>query len=258
MTRREYLERKLEKRAEWAVSRDAKSEAAFRRFRSIGDGIPMGQPILVGHHSEKHHRRDIARMDSALQAASESSKMADLHRSKAAGLEAQLDGSIFSDDPDAVEAITARIAELEATREHMKLVNAAYKKAPGADPAARLAAMVRTGTLTEAEAMKIARFWALCPYHAGKCHPSYELSNLGGNIGRLRKRLVDVAARAERMEKAETAGVLIEGTGEYVRVTFPEKPSRDVLNALREAGYRWGGGSWTGRRDALPASVATR
>ena len=36
------------------------------------------------------------------------------------------------------------------------------------------------------------------------------------------------------------------------------EPFIDPTGALREAGFRWGGGSWTGKRDALPASVATR
>lgn len=51
--------------------------------------------------------------------------------------------------------------------------------------------------------------------------------------------------------------MLIEGN-EYVRVTFPEKPDREVLDSLRAAGFRWGAGSWVGRRDAVPASVHAR
>jgi len=43
---------------------------------------------------------------------------------------------------------------------------------------------------------------------------------------------------------------------EWCRVTFAEKPAREILDALRAADYRWGAGSWTGRADALPPSVA--
>ncbi|WP_132290495.1 DUF3560 domain-containing protein [Kribbella sp. VKM Ac-2568] len=35
--------------------------------RQISDHIPLGQPILVGHHSERRHRRDIERMDRLMQ-----------------------------------------------------------------------------------------------------------------------------------------------------------------------------------------------
>ena len=47
----------------------------------------------------------------------------------------------------------------------------------------------------------------------------------------------------------------IEAFGEYCRVTFSEKPEREVLNALRGAGFRWGAGSWSGRLDAVPEAV---
>ncbi|CAM5314588.1 DUF3560 domain-containing protein [Streptomyces abikoensis] len=42
------------------------SNAAYRRSHEISDGIPMGQPILVGHHSERRARRDINRMHDAM------------------------------------------------------------------------------------------------------------------------------------------------------------------------------------------------
>lgn len=247
MTRRGRLEAKLEKRQEWAESRDRKADAAHGKFRQIADMIPMGQPILVGHHSEGRHRADIKRMDSAIRESVESSQMADLHRSKAAGLERQLESSIFSDDEDAPERIAARIAELEAEREQMKRSNAAFRKG---DVAWCAVTGYTPEQAAEARAKIMAGYsWCRQPY------PAYSLQNLGGNITRLKKRLVDVQARRERSVKAEAAGVLIEGN-DYVRVTFPEKPAREVLNALREAGFRWGGGSWMGYREKLPESVS--
>lgn len=44
----------------------AERDSAEETFRRIGDMIPVGQPILVGHHSERRHRRDLARMDRSL------------------------------------------------------------------------------------------------------------------------------------------------------------------------------------------------
>ena len=39
--------------------------ATGRHFAARGpfEMIPLGQPILVGHHSEKRHRRDLKRLD---------------------------------------------------------------------------------------------------------------------------------------------------------------------------------------------------
>lgn len=258
MTRRERLEARLEKRRLWAEGRERKAEAASERARVIASGIPMGQPILVGHHSERHHRRDLERIDSAMRQTVESSDMARHHESKAAGIEAQLEGSIFSDDPDAPAALAARIAELEAQRERMKQINRMIreqrKRTP--DPAACLARLVEAKALTVKEAADLARSYALQPYH-GLGFPAYALQNLGGNINRLRKRVIEVERRRERTAAAEKAGgVLIECAGDdYVRVTFEEKPERSILDALKAAGFSWSGGSWFGRRDRMPEGV---
>ncbi|RYI20425.1 DUF3560 domain-containing protein [Dermacoccus sp. 147Ba] len=40
----------------------AASDAAYARVRAIGDGIPFGQPILLGHHSQARAERDARRM----------------------------------------------------------------------------------------------------------------------------------------------------------------------------------------------------
>ncbi|MFH8253090.1 DUF3560 domain-containing protein [Microbacterium sp. B2969] len=52
----------LTARAAHQGDRAQQSEAVARR---IADGIPFGQPILVGHHSEARHRRDLARAQRA-------------------------------------------------------------------------------------------------------------------------------------------------------------------------------------------------
>ncbi|MGI5255672.1 DUF3560 domain-containing protein [Actinacidiphila glaucinigra] len=44
----------------------AASDAAYAGVRRIADGIPFGQPILVGHHSEGRARRDVKRMDDGM------------------------------------------------------------------------------------------------------------------------------------------------------------------------------------------------
>ena len=60
-TYRERRQARADKLREWSASRAAKSDAAHDAATSISAGIPFGQPILVGHHSEGRHRRDIDR-----------------------------------------------------------------------------------------------------------------------------------------------------------------------------------------------------
>ncbi|WP_424212714.1 DUF3560 domain-containing protein [Streptomyces sp. BI20] len=49
----------------YAENASARSTAAWRAGHAIADGIPYGQPILVGHHSERRARRDQARIEAA-------------------------------------------------------------------------------------------------------------------------------------------------------------------------------------------------
>jgi len=246
MTRRERKEARIARRLEWAAGRDQKAEQGFDRARRIADGIPLGQPILVGHHSERRHRRDLERIDSGMRQVVESAKMAEQHRSTAAEIGRQLDRSVFSDDADALEALEARIAEHEATRARMKEVNRLYKKGD----AAGLEALGLNLEALRAKLAEAGPYWGKAP------HLPYELSNLGGRIAADRKRLELIRAQQGRAAAAEAApgGVVIEGA-EWVRVTFAEKPSRAILDALRAAGFRWGAGSWVGERAKLPAEV---
>jgi hypothetical protein len=181
----------------------------------------------------------------------ESSKMADHHRSAAAGIEAALDSSIFSDDENAVEALTARIAEREAERERMKLVNKLYRGKKAAELDAILGEGAYLKLREKLEAPDVMS-WCRVPY------PAYELSNLGGRITADRKRLEAIKvtqARAERAEASSSGVVLEDGGSGYCRVTFADKPAREILTALKAAGFWWSRGSWAGKRDALPASV---
>jgi len=253
MTRRERLERKLELRKEWADKAEARSEALSKQSHDMLSIIPMGQPILVGHHSEKRDRNYRDRAWNKMGKSVEQGKLAAHHNSCADGIERALDNSIFSDDSDAVEALEARIKEREAEREKMKLVNKLYRKG-NAEELAKLGYNLESLR----ENLKTAYSWCQQP------HPAYELSNLGGRITADKKRLEAVKARQKRSAEAEAApgGVVIK-TGDYsyrdgsgwAQVTFAEKPDREILNELRAANFHWSGGSWHGSREKLPASV---
>lgn len=247
MTRRERLENKLEKRREWADKAEARSEQFSNESHRMMSVIPMGQPILVGHHSEKRDRNYRNRAWNKMGKAVEQSKLAEHHISRAGGLEHALENSIFSDDPDAVEAIEARIAENQAKRERMVLVNKLYRKgdaeglkALGIDLEALKAGLAAKGG-----------YWGKAP------HLPYEMSNLGGRITADKKRIEAVKMRQRRAAEAEAApdGVVIKTGHGQAQVTFAEKPERAILDALRAANFHWSGGCWFGPEEQLPAEV---
>lgn len=61
----DYSAERSDRLAVRAQSHAAKSSAANARAEQISSFIPFGQPILVGHHSEKRHRRDLDRIHRA-------------------------------------------------------------------------------------------------------------------------------------------------------------------------------------------------
>lgn len=55
----EWAKRKAERRNEWANSADYKSQEYFDKSNKDHDFLSLGEPIKVGHHSEKRHRKMI-------------------------------------------------------------------------------------------------------------------------------------------------------------------------------------------------------
>jgi hypothetical protein len=172
MTTREKRERRAERRRDWAEGREAKAEDAGKASHDATAGIPFGQPILVGHHSERKHRQAIERSQRQASKSIEHSDMARRHRQAAETIEAQLDASIYDDDPDAIERLSERIEQREAKRKEMEAANSAYRK-QHRDELKGMTAYERDRAV---------------PY------PGYALSNLGGCIRRDKERL----ARLER------------------------------------------------------------
>lgn len=92
------LERKEAKAArydKYAENTEIRADAAGARAQSIASMIPMGQPLLCGHHSEKRHRRDLERIDSGMRKCVEESKKAEY----------------FSNKVDALRGDVARVRE---------------------------------------------------------------------------------------------------------------------------------------------------
>jgi hypothetical protein len=89
--RAERAEARVARRSDWADKAHRRSDAAFRGAMGAIDGIPPGQPILVGHHSERRHRAALNRHDSRMRRAIDESQLAQRHEQRAAGAERTAD-----------------------------------------------------------------------------------------------------------------------------------------------------------------------
>lgn len=55
----EWAKRKAERRLNWAASADQKSNEYYEKSNKDRDFLSLGEPIKVGHHSERRHRKAI-------------------------------------------------------------------------------------------------------------------------------------------------------------------------------------------------------
>jgi hypothetical protein len=226
---RKQAERKSRLEAR-AASLASSSDAAFRAANRMAEAIPMGQPILVGHHSEHRDRRYRAKIHRKMDMGC---ALADAAKRVAARAAAVGTGGISSDDPAAVRKLREQLAQLERRQEHMKTVNRLFRLGD----AAGLAAI---GLDLERLRAKVATqySWERAPF------VPFELSNLGANIRRIKARIVQLEAKPPEDLPAETIDC-----GAYkvrknfelnrVQILFPGKPAERVRDALKALGFRW-------------------
>ncbi|PWI16005.1 hypothetical protein DI272_18915 [Streptomyces sp. Act143] len=81
--RLERAENRAERHSDYASSAAARSNARHKAALGALDGIEPGQPILVGHHSERRHRRAIERSDNNMRASIAEQERAQHHSDRA-------------------------------------------------------------------------------------------------------------------------------------------------------------------------------
>lgn len=104
-------QRLLEKAAAARQKSDEILDDAHERHKVfLGSG---GQPILRGHYSETKHLRTQKQLDSAFSHATKEIEKASYYEEKAKSVGK---GGISSDDPDAIEKLEAKLAEIKAEK----------------------------------------------------------------------------------------------------------------------------------------------
>lgn len=172
-------------------------------------------------------RKQNAAMDKAMEEYAEINGI--LSKIKAVGK-----GGISADDPQALEKLRKKLANLEATQATMKAVNAYYRKHGTLDGCEDISPAVRE-KLDEA----MANPWRTDP----KPFPSYTLSNNNATIR-------NTKARIEELEKRQTEAVPEGWTfdgGEIVintelnrlQILFDDRPDYGLKEELKRYGFRW-------------------
>ena len=188
-----------------------------------------GTPILVGHHSERRHRRDLARIDNTMR---QSFELADEARNLARRADAaETSTAVSSDDPDAIVKLRAKLADAEA--QHSRLLEAN--------------AMLRRGTSPQL----VDRFMGWSGRTAiwlSMGHKTIPTANSSAEIRRIKERIAGLEMKAAAPAKApERIGdVEISEEDNRVRIIFPAKPDEATRSKLKASGFRWSptAGAW--------------
>jgi Domain of unknown function (DUF3560) len=231
---------RIERMKSRAAKLTAEAEATRATAAARADRIPCGQPILVGHHSEKRHRKDLARIDNGFR---KSFELADEAKSLARRAErAEASTAISSDDPDAVAKLREQLADLERSIEGTKAANKLLRASahpPTGDVIRQVADLVGWTELRTAS-------WLGILHSMGR--KTFSTTNGGAERRRLLARIGELEARALAPAKEpETVGkVRIEESDNRVRVIFPGKPEEAIRQRLKSAGFRWSptAGAW--------------
>ena len=223
--RQEARRERYLKRAEKART---ESREGWQRAREMSEVIPFGQPIHVGHHSEKGDRAFRARIEKTSEKAFRLNEKADYYEQKAARVGT---GGISSDDPDAIEKLKKEAERLKVKQERMKAANRAIRMKDTAKGDAKLKEM---GYTTEDIAT------LRTPKYGRVGFPAWQISNNGANIRRIEGRIKELEERATREpEHIVTDLYELKVEDNRVQFIFDGKPDEDVRSILKYHAFKW-------------------
>ena len=249
----DYEERKqarIDRYREKAEKSRQQSSQLSHESVSMLEHIPPGQPILVGQHSERGHRKLLERSDQKMEQSIAASEKADYYEHKAKA--AENNTAISSDDPAALEKLQAKLARLQEKQAFMKTVNAYYRKhqtcrgCEGVSP--ELAAELDNS-------MADAYSWVTAPY------PSYALSNNNQEIHRIQERIKQLERNRDvgfKCWEFESGKLVANAEMNRLQIFFDEIPPAETRKELKSWGFHWARseGAWQRQltRDAIYAA----
>lgn len=211
----EEVSRKKEKYAELADKKREMSSRLMNESNEMISMIPPGQPILVGHHSEKRHRNHLEKTNNKIRKSVDLESTAGYYAQKSESY--MSNGKISSYDPQAIQKIEM---EIEKKVQRIELMKAENKKAK------------KDGKVAP--------------------HELYTFGNLNARIRSMKKRLKILKAyesRPDEVIEIELGKVLILPSENRVNIHFDSIPSPEMRRKLKFFGFRWAPSAkvWTRR-----------
>lgn len=225
----DYEKRKqarIERYEERAEKARAESEALSHEATVMSSAIPFGQPVH-GQADRNFRNRIGAKMDRVIAA----DEKAAYYESKAEA--ARNNTAISSDDPDALDKLTAKLEKLKNNQAFMKKVNAYYRKHKTCKGCEGVSDELASNLDAS---MEKAYSWETAPF------PPYALSNNNQEIHRIEQRIKQLsAARDGGFCGWEFDGgkVVVNEGSNRLQIFFDAIPSAETRQELKARGFRW-------------------
>lgn len=229
----ERREKRIERMHDLAAKNEQESTAHYNNAKQLGDMIPFGQPILVGHHSEGRHRAHIKKIDNNMRKSIEAADKAKYYEGRAEAAESG--NAISSDDPNALVKLREKLAKMEQFQEMAKAINKIIRSKK---PEAEKVELIVAFGFTEAQAQELA--FSDDAFKRGI--PSYKLTNNNANMKTVRdriKHLENIENKPDEEKQVGNIRILHNASENRVQIFFPGKPSEETRKELKSSGFRW-------------------
>ena len=232
----EKREKRIERFEKLSEKAERQSIQASKQSHKMTENIPMGQPILVGHHSEKRHRNLLNKSWNKLGESVKLSEKSEYYKDKAES--AKNNSAISSDDPNALEKLQQKLTVLVKLQEKMKAIN----KVCRSKKLSEIEIFEKLKTNFQLDDTSINNLLNPRQAYLGKGFASYSLTNNNAKINQVKKRI----KRLEALEKLETktydfgnVQLKLNAEDNRIELYFPDKPSFEFRKLLKRNGFRW-------------------
>jgi hypothetical protein len=116
---KEQAKRKAERLLNASYNATKKSDSYYHAAHRVTEGVVFGQPILIGHHSEKYHRRAIEKSNNAMRKSVETQEQAGNYEARAKFWE-QKANKIDLSMPESLEFYQYEFEKAKAKHEGLK------------------------------------------------------------------------------------------------------------------------------------------
>lgn len=245
----ERLRSRADKKQAFASKND------FSLFGEAKSGLPLGQPILVGHHSEKRHRRHLERISGQVRKGYEAAAQADSLNDRADSAENRT--AIDSDNPEATSLIEKKIKAIESNIEKSKRLNKLLK------PFFLISvyeAIAHFKSLEDDDSNFLVSYLeSRAHFYASKDTRllSFSTTNDNAEIRRLKKRLRDLGGM-QGFKSFVINDIKVELLNGQIQVDFPSKPSEEIRTKLKRSplALKWSNFSKKWVRKHTPATAS--